>query len=255
MAQAIVTLLSLAALIFVVGLVGGTARVRWVPHINHMHKAEKVLCEVLGVLLLISGCVLIFYSVKPSGDPSPQPTPSGVSPSLGTGPVPSNTPSDSASPTNSITPPVSLTSSPTGPAAVPLTSLSPISTAGDLGQEEVKIQGTDYGATDVKSCVTAIAGGPLTDTWDVSGYSKLTVTLGIPSDDSPSEAGAAASVMFTSNGHSLIGAVTTSIGNVKTVTVPLKGVDQLTIGCNDEPGPTGGGNSVISVALANATVS
>jgi hypothetical protein len=131
-----------------------------------------------------------------------------------------------------------------------LTNLDPIAGGGNISQEAVKIQGIDYGTADVLICYA----GEHDDTWDVSGYKKMTVTLGIPSADSPSEVGAEVKVLFTNNGTPLVPTATSSIGHVVTLTVPLTGVDQLTIGCTDVHGPSGGGASNIRVALANATI-
>jgi hypothetical protein len=245
-------------LILVVGLVGGTAPVRWVPLIKNMTRWEKWLCEVLGVALLVGGGWVIYTGVVSptrgsnvqaagtSGDAaggSPTPAPAPTDPA-----TPAPSPSDTSTPTDAPTPDPPTVSAP--PAQVTLTNLDPIAGGGNISQEAVRIQGVDYGTADVLVCYA----GEHDDTWDVSGYKKMTVTLGIPSADSPSEVGAEVKVLFTSNGTPLVPTATSSIGHVVTITVPLTGVDQLTIGCTDVHGPSGGGASNIRVALAGATV-
>lgn len=177
--------------------------------------------------------------------PPPQPDDSSA-PVVVPTPAPTQLASSSPSPANY----------PAGVTPVALADLQPSRHAEDIDVQEVKFGGTDYGPTWIKSCIQTADGGPQYDTWDVSGYSKLTLTLGVPSDLPPSGVGAAARFTFAdASGKELTPAFTLSATHPKTLTVPLAGVDDLTIGCIDEPGPkeTSGG-AVISFGLGNATL-
>jgi hypothetical protein len=106
MGAAIVALLGFGVLIFVVGLVGGTAQVQWVPMISAMHRAEKVFCEVFGVALVLCGCGLIFVAIEPStGAPGASPPPASVSSAPSISPSAPGSPSTSLS--SATTPPPS----------------------------------------------------------------------------------------------------------------------------------------------------
>jgi hypothetical protein len=208
-----------------------------------------------GLLILVS--ILLGLSSESSASPqqsqsTPQPVVSSFSPE-----PPSSAPATSLTrpPTQAASKSPSSTNSPAGITPVALADIQPSRHAEDIDVQEVKFGGTDYGPTWIKSCIQTADGGPQYDTWDVSGYSKLTLTLGVPSD-SPPNVGAAARFTFTdASGKELTPAFTVSASHQKTLTVPLTGVDDLTIGCIDEPGPkeTSGG-AVISFALGNATL-
>ncbi|WP_034091609.1 hypothetical protein [Streptacidiphilus albus] len=263
MGETIGVLLSTGVLVFVVGLVGGTAPVRWVPAIKDMHRAEKVTCEVLGALLMLAGAALIFVALTAKtgdGSAAPEPVPSAAALSESPTPTPIQTPTPIAGPTPTAAS-VPSDSPSTGDSSAALTpvalaQISPVSHAENINVQEVKFGGTDYGQTWIESCVSTEENGPQYDTWDVSGYTKLTLTLGVPSDLPPSGVGAVARFTFTDNGKALTPTVTVSASQSRTLTIPLAGVDDLTIGCLDEPGPSEDpGGAVITFGLGNATLS
>ncbi|MEV6946312.1 hypothetical protein AB0N07_30855 [Streptomyces sp. NPDC051172] len=67
MQQAIISLLGVGLLIFIVGLVGGTQPVKWVPVIKDMHPRARVATALLGVVVIAAGAVLIYTGQTSDG--------------------------------------------------------------------------------------------------------------------------------------------------------------------------------------------
>ena len=91
--QAIISLLGVGLLIFIVGLVGGTQPVKWVPVIKDMHPRARVATALLGVIVIAAGTILIYTgqnSDRPGKtstadekeSPSPPPTQSDTTASV-----------------------------------------------------------------------------------------------------------------------------------------------------------------------------
>jgi hypothetical protein len=87
--------------------------------------------------------------------------------------------------------------------------------------------------------------------YEVSGYSTLRLTLGVP-NDAADAVGNSATVQFSKDGNSqLIPQVTAALDHAQAITVPLAGTSQLEISCTAASYAGAGG---IDIVLGNATL-
>lgn len=105
------------------------------------------------------------------------------------------------------------------------------------------------------SCSAPTHGGHYSVTYNVAGFAALTATIGIPSNATNAVGNSAIIQFFKDGGPTQLGqALTVSLGNPQTITLPLDNSSQLEIHC-DAAKVTGTSGYDIDVVIGTATLS